>query len=304
MDKAIVAQKDIMPICNTDIFYNIETFEHAQRIAKVFTSSSMVPEHFRGDSNIGNVLIAMNYARRINADIFMVLQNLYIVHGRPGVEGKLVIALVNQCGRFEPIQFKEDNNGCTAFAKEIRSGKVLEGPIVNWALVKAEGWDKDKPMKSGGVIKSKWNTMPQIMFRYRAAAFFARTYCPEVLLGMQTVEEINDFIDMKADVEGTYKHQQEVIDENANKGEVVDIDPEPNPAGKPGPQPTKTEPPKTREAVYLQCPAEIDKKRPRKSIEVCQKQCKYNNDCHVFVEHMIEQDKMSEGPEDELQPGF
>ena len=30
------------------------------------------------------------------------------------------------------------------------------------------------------------------MLRYRAASFFARTFCPEVLIGIQTVEEIQD----------------------------------------------------------------------------------------------------------------
>ena len=30
------------------------------------------------------------------------------------------------------------------------------------------------------------------MFHYRSAAFFAREYCPEVLNGLQTVEELKD----------------------------------------------------------------------------------------------------------------
>ena len=51
-------------------------------------------------------------------------------------------------------------------------------------MVKAEGWYD----KSG----SKWKTMPDQMFRYRAAAFFARAFCPDVLMGLQTVEETRD----------------------------------------------------------------------------------------------------------------
>jgi hypothetical protein len=166
------------------LFFDIDKFEHAQRVAKVLATSTLVPEHFR--NNLGNCVIALNYADRIKADPFMVLQNMFVVHGKPGIEAKLVIALVNQSGRFEPLQFKEEADSCIAYAKEIKSGKVLEGPIVTIAIVKAEGW-LDKP-------GSKWKTMPQIMFRYRAATFFARTYCPEVLLGMQTKEELEDVI--------------------------------------------------------------------------------------------------------------
>jgi hypothetical protein len=52
------------------------------------------------------------------------------------------------------------------------------------AMAKAEGW----LTKSG----SKWQTMPELMLRYRAAAFFARLYAPDITLGMATTEELRD----------------------------------------------------------------------------------------------------------------
>ena len=39
---------------------------------------------------------------------------------------------------------------------------------------------------------SKWQTIPELMLRYRAAAFFVRQYAPEVAMGIQTREEIED----------------------------------------------------------------------------------------------------------------
>ena len=51
-------------------------------------------------------------------------------------------------------------------------------------MAKAEGWlDKNG---------SKWKTMPEQMLMYRAATFFCRVYCPEVLAGVQTSDEIID----------------------------------------------------------------------------------------------------------------
>lgn len=41
---------------------------------------------------------------------------------------------------------------------------------------------------------SKWKTMPDLMLRYRAATLFARTYAPELTMGMHTVEEEQDII--------------------------------------------------------------------------------------------------------------
>ena len=34
--------------------------------------------------------------------------------------------------------------------------------------------------------------MPELMMRYRAAAFFGRLYAPEITMGMHSVEEIID----------------------------------------------------------------------------------------------------------------
>ena len=52
------------------------------------------------------------------------------------------------------------------------------------AMAKKEGW----ATKSG----SKWQTMPELMIRYRAAAFWGRLYIPELLVGIQTQEEVLD----------------------------------------------------------------------------------------------------------------
>ena len=194
----------LVPISQTSsLFFDVVKFEHAQRVAKMLSSSTIVPEHFR--NNIGNAMIALNLADRIKADPFMIMQSMYVVHGRPGLEGKLVIALLNQSGRFDPVEFEEDegifaydpkfeNHGVVAKARDRKSGVVLRGPKVTWKLVKAEGW-LDKKDKNGAFI-SKWRTMSQMMFRYRAASFFVKTFCPEVIMGMQTKEEMEDIIDV------------------------------------------------------------------------------------------------------------
>ena len=49
-------------------------FELAQRKAKIYAQSDLVPKEYR--DNIGNVLIAQNMAARMGADTLMVMQNL------------------------------------------------------------------------------------------------------------------------------------------------------------------------------------------------------------------------------------
>ena len=184
------------------VFLNVARFEHAQRVARVLAESTMVPQHFQ--KNTGNCIIALNLAQRLEVDVFMLMQSLYIVHGRPGIEGKLVIALVAGNGRFGHLQYKFEGNGktekgverpgkCIASAKDLKSGQIIEGPPVTWEMAVAEGWTKGKSFRDGsGEMPSKWQTIPQLMFMYRAATFFARVHCPGALFGLKTSEELED----------------------------------------------------------------------------------------------------------------
>ncbi len=163
-------------------------FEMLQRQAKMFSSSSLVPKDFQG--NIANCAIGINIAKRLGADPFMVLQNIDIIHGRPSFRATFLIAMVNAAGRFEPLQFRMEGDegkpsrSCVAWTKSKPDGTPLEGPKITLEMAKAEGWST----KNG----SKWLTMPELMLRYRAAAFFARLYAPDITLGMMTAEEAVD----------------------------------------------------------------------------------------------------------------
>lgn len=172
-----------------NIWNNQDLYKIAINQAKVLASSDLVPEGtYKGKA--ANCLIALDMAYRMNMSPLNVMQNLFIVKGKPGWSGQYCIAAINACGRFSPLEFirlvdKDGNTtGYYAQATNVVTGKICESSPVTWDMVKAEGWYD----KSG----SKWKTMPDQMFKYRCAAFFARTFCPEVLNGLQTVEELRD----------------------------------------------------------------------------------------------------------------
>lgn len=161
-------------------------FELIQRQAKVLASSALVPKEFQG--NIANCIIGLEIAHRIGASPLAVLQNLYIVHGKPGWSSQFIIGAINSTGKFSPLRFEMSGEGlkrtCVAWATDLATGDRLDSPLVSMDMAKAEGWID----KAG----SKWKTMPELMLRYRAATFFGRLYAPEILMGMQTVEEVVD----------------------------------------------------------------------------------------------------------------
>jgi hypothetical protein len=157
----------------------------AYRAAKYLAASDLVPEATYRNKP-ANCLIALDMANRLNIQPLIVMQNLYIVKGKPGWSGQFCIAAINGCGKFSPLEYiwSDGGGGCTCRAVRLSDGKVCQGTTVTMQMASDEGWLS----KSG----SKWKSMPQQMMMYRAAAFFARTYCPEVLLGIQTADEIAD----------------------------------------------------------------------------------------------------------------
>jgi hypothetical protein len=182
MSTALVA-----PATGTAInaFESEGSFVSAQRMARALASSSLVPKAYQ--DNIGDCLIAIELANRTGASVLMVMQNLDIIHGRPSWRSSFLIATVNASGRFSPLRFRfqgvegADDWGCRAVARGLADGEECLGTLVTIKMAKAEGWY--------GRNGSKWKTMPELMLTYRAAAFWVRTYAPELSLGMLTSEE-------------------------------------------------------------------------------------------------------------------
>lgn len=165
-------------------FGSESAFEVSQRMAKALAASTMVPEQYRG--NVANCMIAIELASRIGCSVFMVMQHLYIVKGKPSWSAVFLISTVNSCGRFTPIRFTfvgekgKPGWGCYAHATDKDSGEECVGTTITLEMAKAEGWG------------SKWQTMPEQMMRYRAATFWTRAYAPEAGMGMATQEELED----------------------------------------------------------------------------------------------------------------
>ncbi len=171
-----------------NILVDPASFEHIQRVAKVYAASKMVPEQYQ--DKIADCIIAMQMADRLGVDTLMFMQNTYVVKGKPGMEAKLVISLVNIRGPFtESVRFRMEGQGdsrsCTAFAS-LPSGAVCEG-YCDVAMAKKMGWWEQNAL---------WRNLTDLMLQYRSATFLARTHCPEVMMGMQTTDELRDVIDI------------------------------------------------------------------------------------------------------------
>ncbi len=170
------------------VFSDAQSFETALRMAQVLAGSTVVPKSYQ--NNVGNCMIAIEMASRIKTSPMMVMQNLYIVNGNPAWSSQWIIAMINSSKRYKTeLQFEfghdpEDGGlSCLAYAEDY-SGHRVEGPKITMTMAEKEGWLN----KSG----SKWRTMPEVMIRYRAASFFGRVNCPDMIMGIYTQEEVYD----------------------------------------------------------------------------------------------------------------
>src|SRR5688572_22367134 len=87
------------PPLNADIgsaFWDRRVMGQGYSLAQALARSKMVPEHFKGDPDSIFVVIAM--AKQRGEDPLMLLQNVYMVNGRPGWYSEYLIARARQDG--------------------------------------------------------------------------------------------------------------------------------------------------------------------------------------------------------------
>lgn len=158
------------------------------RTARMLSTSALVPDAYKQSPE--NCLVAIDIANRMGVSPLMVMQNLYVVKGKPSWSGSFCAAAINGSGRFSPLEYVfvgepgQPTYGCYATAVRLANGVRCVSDTVTMAMAKAEGW-LNKP-------GSKWQTMPMQMMMYRSAAFFARAHCSDILLGLPTYEEVQD----------------------------------------------------------------------------------------------------------------
>ena len=170
----------------SSIYKNTDSFEFAQRQAKSLCESNLVPISYRGQKGLPNCLVALEMSKRMNLSPLTVMQNLNIIHGTPTWSAQFITSQILGCGRFENFDYLIKGEGETlevqCSAKRIADNKIVKGTPVSMKMARLEGWTKNP----------KYTSMPELMLRNRAATFFGRQYIPDLLLGVQTSEEVVD----------------------------------------------------------------------------------------------------------------
>lgn len=176
-------QPELAPVT---VWTDKKQFDQLLRAANMLSQTSIIPATYQGKPQ--DCFVALEMATRMGVSPLVVMQNMYVVKGKPAWAGQACTMFINSCGKFAGVKHVytgekgTDSRGCYVTATRISDGVQVNGVEVTIAMAKAEGWTSN----------TKWRNMPELMLAYRASAFFARVHCPEALMGVQLIDEIYD----------------------------------------------------------------------------------------------------------------
>jgi hypothetical protein len=163
----------------------LATFDDAFRFAAMVAKSDFAPKDFRGKPE--SCLLAIQHGSEIGLSPMQSLQNIACINGRPAIWGDAALALCLASpvcdGIHELIEGEGDN--MTAVCQTSRKGK--DANVVGRFSVadakRAGLWGKSGP----------WTQYPKRMLQLRARGFALRDAFPDVLKGLVTAEEAQDY---------------------------------------------------------------------------------------------------------------
>ncbi|MGQ5289772.1 RecT family recombinase [Pectobacterium actinidiae] len=170
-----------------------DIMEQIMNIADVMSKGvATVPKHLQGKPS--DCLAIVMQAARWGMDPYVVGQKTHLVNGQLGYEAQLVNAVVTSSsavrGRFkyeyggdwEKIVGKKDERDESGLF--IRVGAILRGEQeITWGepVYLADITTRNSPL---------WKTAPKQQIAYLAVKYWARLYCPEVIMGVYSPDEI------------------------------------------------------------------------------------------------------------------
>lgn len=154
--------------------------DEAMKYAELISNSDFCPKDHKGKP--GNVLIAIQYGAELGLSPMQCLQNISIINGRPCVWGDALLGLVMSKSCFVSIDENVKNGVATCTVRRKNKEPVTTTFSIDDAK-RAGLWGKVGP----------WTNYPNRMLQMRARSFALRDLFPDVLKGLNSREEVEDY---------------------------------------------------------------------------------------------------------------
>ena len=165
------------------------TLDEAMKFSEMLARSTMVPRQYQGKAE--DVLVACQWGKEIGLAPMQALQNIAVINGKPSVYGDAAMALVQASSVCEDIEEYFEGEGTSnpvAICVAHRKGRKPVKATFSVEDAKRAGlWGKQGP----------WSAYPKRMMQMRARGFALQDAFPDVLKGLITAEEAQDYPDTK-----------------------------------------------------------------------------------------------------------
>jgi len=168
---------------NSDDSFSFSTarnFDQALAMAKVISSSDLVPKDYKGKPE--NVLVAIEMGKDLGLNPMQAIQNIAVINGRPSLWGDAMLAIVQGHSEFEYVDETIENGVATCSIK--RKGK----PIVVRSFSEEDAKTAKLLNKDG-----PWTQYRKRMLQLRARSFALRDAFADALKGIHMAEEVRDY---------------------------------------------------------------------------------------------------------------
>lgn len=164
---------------------SLQSVTDAMKFSETVANSDFAPKDFRGKP--ASCMLAIQCGAEIGLAPLQALQSIAVVNGRPAVYGDAALAVVKASHVCEYVIEACDGDGeqmvatCTAQRKGYPQPTVVKFSVAD--AKKAGLWGKSGP----------WSQYPRRMLQMRARGFALRDAFPDVLKGLVTAEEAQDY---------------------------------------------------------------------------------------------------------------
>ena len=174
-----------MQLTTTNRGFAPTTLGEAMTFSDMLANSSMVPRAYQGKPQ--DILVCVQWGMEMGLAPMQALQNLAVINGKPSVYGDALMALVQASPVCEDIEEFFEHEGTpnpVAVCVAKRKGRKPVTAKFSVEDAKRAGlWAKQGP----------WTAYPKRMMQMRARGFALRDAFPDVLKGMITAEEAQDY---------------------------------------------------------------------------------------------------------------
>lgn len=168
-------------------FSRPQNFAEALEMANAMAKSDIVPNEYKGKP--ANILVASLYGDSVGLGMMQSLQSICVINGKPSMYGDVGLAIIQNSGTVEYIE--ETITDKIATCKVKRKGDPVE-VIRTYTL--------DDARKAGLLGKDNWIKYPKRMLQFRARWWALRDKWPDKLKGLQSREEMEDYVDTTGEV--------------------------------------------------------------------------------------------------------